>query len=282
MKNLPALYLFCFTCLTTACQMQTDPPNTHHKPGNTPQPTDSLSQSYLDSLASFPQGSMQSDLYYQLILERYPDTQEAYMSRSVAYTKRGDHQTGFALLNKAVELNPVQNLGYRSFVKLYMLHDYEGALADCLRLDSLTAHAKPGVWGEDMDMVIGLCYLQLNQLEPARTYLNQSLKRIEKKYGQQWLSPRTLLYLAITHHKEGHDREALEVLDKLTSIYPNYTEAYYYRACCYAALHDRGGLESAVETGRRLFNKYGVETNPYFELPYQVYPSLFSDLSENP
>ncbi len=26
----------------------------------------------------------------------------------------------------------------------------KGALQDCLRLDSLTSYAKPGVWGEDM------------------------------------------------------------------------------------------------------------------------------------
>jgi len=97
-----------------------------------------ITQKLLDSLSAYPQVSMQSDLYYKLVLEKYPNTQEAYMSRSVAYNKGGEHATGFAMLNRAVELAPIQNLGYRALVKLYMMQDYEGLLQDCLRFDSLS------------------------------------------------------------------------------------------------------------------------------------------------
>ncbi|HZV68658.1 MAG TPA: tetratricopeptide repeat protein [Saprospiraceae bacterium] len=209
-------------------------------------------------------------------MEKYPNTQEAYMSRSVAYNKAGEHATGFAMLNRAVELVPIQNLDYRTFVKLYMMHDYEGALQDCLRLDSLTSYSKPGVWGEDMDMVIGLCYLQLNDFQHARIRLSNSIKEVTKRSGKQWNSSRAFLYLGITLMKEKAYSEAIQVLDELIQLNPNYAEAYYYKAQCFSAQKDLINAEATLVKCRQVFEKYGAERNPYFELPYQIYPSMLS------
>ena len=237
-----------------------------------------ITQKLLDSLSAYPQLTVQSDLYYELVLEKYPNTHEAYMSRSVPYNKGGEHATGFAMLNRAVELAPIQNLGYRAFVKLYMMHDYEGALEDCLRLDSLTSYAKPGVWGEDMDMVIGLCYLQLNDFQKARSRFKNSIDIVTRKSGKEWNPPRVFLYLAITLMKEKAYAEASQVLDKLIRLNPNYSETYYYKAQCYSSRKDLKNAEATIEKCRQVFQKYGAEKNPYFEIPYQIYPSMLSDL----
>jgi tetratricopeptide (TPR) repeat protein len=244
------------------------------------QPAIEITQKLLDSLSAYPQVAMQSDLYYKLVLEKYPDTQEAYMSRSVAYNKGGEHATGFAMLNRAVELAPIQNLGYRAFVKLYMMHDYEGALEDCLRLDSLTSYAKPGVWGEDMDLVIGLCYLQLNDFQKARLRFTNSINMVTQKNGKEWNSPRAFLYLGITLMKEKAYSEATQVLDELIQLNPNFSEAYYYKAQCYCSLKDLKNTEATLEKCKQVFKKYGAEKNPYFELPYQIYPSMLSGLPD--
>lgn len=236
-----------------------------------------ITQELLDSLSAYPQVSMQSDLYYELVLEKYPNTHEAYMSRSVPYNKGGEHATGFAMLNRAVELAPTQNLGYRAFVKLYMMHDYEGALQDCLLLDSLTGYTKPGVWGEDMDMVIGLCYLQLNDLQKARIRFTNSINRVTQKNGKEWNSSRVFLYLGITHMKEKAYSQAIQVLDELIQLNPNYSEAYYYKAQCYSSQKDLENAKATLETCRQVFGKYGAEKNAYFEMPYQIYPSMLSD-----
>ncbi|MES2679415.1 MAG: tetratricopeptide repeat protein [Bacteroidota bacterium] len=212
-------------------------------------------------------------------MEKYPNTHEAYMSRSVAYNKGGEHATGFAMLNRAVELAPIQNLGYRAFVKLYMMHDYEGALQDCLRLDSLTSYAKPGVWGEDMDMVIGLCYLQLKNFQKARSLFTNSINTVTRESGKQWNSPRVFLYLGITLMKEKAYSQATQVLNELIQLNPNYSEAYYYKAQCYSALKDLKNAEATLEKCKQVFKKYGAEKNAYFELPYQIYPFMLSDLS---
>jgi tetratricopeptide (TPR) repeat protein len=238
-----------------------------------------ITEKVLDSLSAYPQLTLQSDLYYKLFLEKYPNTHEAYMSRSVAYNKTGDHATGFVMLNRAVELAPTLNLGYRAFVKLYMMHDYEGALHDCLRLDSLTSYAKPGVWGDEMDVVIGLCYLQLNDFQMARLRISNSINEVTKKNGKQWNSSRAFLYLGIALIKEKAYSEATRVLDELIQLNPNYSEAYYYKAQCYSSQKDLKNAGATLEKCRQVFKKYGAEKNAYFELPYQIYPSMLSDLS---
>jgi tetratricopeptide (TPR) repeat protein len=242
-------------------------------------PTIEVTQKLLDSLSAYPQLAIQSDLYLKLILDYYPDRDDAYMGRSVAYNKGGEHATGFAMLNRAVELAPILHLGYRSFVKLYMMHDYEGALQDCLRLDSLTSYAKPGVWGEDLDMVIGLCYLQLNDFQKARLRFTNSINAVTKEVGKEWNSPRVFLYLGITLMKEKAYSQAIQTFDELIQLYPNFSEAYYYKAQCYSALKDLKNAEATLEKCKQVFGKYGAEKNPYFELPYQIYPSMLSDLS---
>jgi tetratricopeptide (TPR) repeat protein len=236
-----------------------------------------VTQQVWDSLSAYPQLTMQYDLYYKLILERYPDTHTAYMSRSVAYNKTGEHATGFAILNRAVELAPTLNLGYRAFLKLYFMHDYQGALQDCLRLDSLTSYAKPGVWGEDMDMVIGLCYLQLNDFKKAHLRFTHSITTVTKEVGKEWNSPRVFLYLGITLMKEKEYSQALQILDEVIPLYPKYSEALYYKAQCYSALRDLKNADAALEKCKQVFGKYGAEKNPYFEMPYQIYPSMLSD-----
>jgi tetratricopeptide (TPR) repeat protein len=239
-----------------------------------------IPQKVWDSLAAYPQLTMQWDLYNKLILQKYPNAHEAYMNRSVAYNKTGEHAAGFALLNKAVELAPVQYLGYRAFVKLYMMHDYEGALRDCLRLDSLTSYTKPGVWGEDMDMVTGLCYLQLNDFQQARLRFTNSISTVTQEVGKDWNAPRVFLYLGITLMKEKAYLQAIQVLDELIQLNPNYSEAYYYKALCYSSLKDVKNTEATLEKCRQVFGKYRADKNPYFELPYQIFPSMLSDLSQ--
>jgi len=239
-------------------------------------PTLEVTQKLLDSLSVYSQGTMQMDLYLKLILDYEPNNHEVYMGRSVPYNKRGEHASGFAMLNKAVELAPALNLGYRSFVKLYMMQDFEGALQVCLRLDSLTSYAKPGVWGEDMDMVIGLCYLQLNDFQKARLRFTNSINTVTKEAGKEWNSPRVFLYLGVTLMKEKAYAQAIEVFDELIELYPKFSEAYYYKAQCYSALKDLNNAEASLEKCKEIFGKYGAEKNPYFELPYQIYPSMLS------
>jgi tetratricopeptide (TPR) repeat protein len=100
---------------------------------------------------------------------------------------------------------------------------------------------------------------------------------VTKKYGKQWNSSRVFLYLGITFMKEKAYSQATEVLDELIQLNPNFSEAYYYKARCYSAQKDLKNAEETLEKCKQVFKKYGAEKNAYFELPYQIYPSMLSE-----
>lgn len=74
--------------------------------------------------------------------------------------------------------------------------------------------------------------------------------------------------------KEKAYSQAIEVLDELIQLNPNFSEAYYYKAQCHSALKDFKRAATTLEKCKNVFGKYGAEKNAYFELPYQIYPTM--------
>jgi tetratricopeptide (TPR) repeat protein len=77
--------------------------------------------------------------------------------------------------------------------------------------------------------------------------------------------------------KEKAYSGATQVLDELIQLNPNYSEAYYYKTQCYSLRKDLKNAEATLEKCKQVFEKYGAEKNAYFELPYQIYPSMLAD-----
>src|SRR5690606_9968987 len=191
-----------------------------------------MTNKQLDSLGKYPQGSVENDLFYEIYIKKYPDVAEAWKGKSISYNKRGDYAKGFKYLNKAVELNPIDHLGYRGWVKLYMMHDYKGALNDFLSLADIAGDKDLYAWGENLNKLIGLCYLKIKKYDLALNYLNKSILEITEKSGEDWVAPRTYLYLGIVYGLLSDDKNAIEVFNKLNRIYPRFSEGYFYKVKC--------------------------------------------------
>jgi tetratricopeptide (TPR) repeat protein len=88
---------------------------------------------------------------YEKAIEYDQENSDAWMERSVAFNKAGDFEKGFEYLNKAVELDPKLHLGYRGWIRLRKMRDYDKALQDFNILDSLTPNFVDAPWGEDID-----------------------------------------------------------------------------------------------------------------------------------
>src|SRR5690606_35142215 len=91
---------------------------------------------------------------YEKAIEYDQDNSDAWMERSVSFNKAGDFHKGFEYLDKAVELDPKLHLGYRGWIRLRKMRDYDKALADFDRLDSLT----PNFVDANIDFLRGECY----------------------------------------------------------------------------------------------------------------------------
>ena len=225
----------------------------------------------------FPQGAVQEQWCFEMALKADPTFAEAWMQKSVSHNKRGHYAEGFRLLNKAVELKPVEYLGYRGYVKLYMLRDFDAAIDDFMRLDALTPEVRDAPWGEDIYHVLGLANLMKNDLDEALYYFNKSIELTTFGQGESWVDVTTFFYSGLTNFKLGAQAAALENFDKAIQYHDKYTEAYYYKGLTLASLNKRGEACSNFKKGLNHFKSGYIYHNPYYEIPYQVY---LSDLEE--
>lgn len=221
----------------------------------------------------FVQGSIYEQMALDSAIHYNPKFSRALVEKSVSYNKRGDFETGFYYLNKAVDIDPEEHLGYRGFVKLYMLRDYQGALDDFLRLDSLTPNFRDTPWGEDIDKVIGLCYMKMGKFEYAKNSFDKSINAISRENGEDWVEIRTFLYRGIVDLELNKNDSAIYFFNQSLKYDRRFPEAYFYKARAFEKMNNRKNAQMMADSALYYFKTSGVQKNPYFELPYQVYLS---------
>ncbi len=108
-----------------------------------------------------------------------PDYDHAYRSKSVAYLKSGDFIRWKQLMDRAVELNPVDHLGYRGWSHFQFFRDYRSAIADLEQLDSLLnydiGYSQNGYY--HLQFARALSYKALGKLEKAMQIMQGQLAR---------------------------------------------------------------------------------------------------------
>ncbi|MCB0643103.1 MAG: tetratricopeptide repeat protein, partial [Phaeodactylibacter sp.] len=191
---------------------------------------------WFEKQKQFAQGSVVEQYYLQKAIEADPTFSPALKEKSVPYNKRGLYAEGFRLLNQAVTADPVEHLGYRGFVKLYMLRDYEGALADFIRLDSLTPNFRDAPWSEDIEHVKGIAYLMLKKRESAITSFSDCIRAISAQSGEDWVDVKVFLYRGIAYLEMAQLELALADFNKALELYPKFSEAWYYKGITFAKM----------------------------------------------
>ncbi|HAP60551.1 MAG TPA: hypothetical protein DCR93_13990 [Cytophagales bacterium] len=220
------------------------------------------------------QGDTQRQWFMGQAIKADPTFAQAYMQKSIAHTKRGDFATGMLLLNQAVDLEPVTYLGYRGYVKLYMLHDYKGALADYHRLDSLTPSFRDAPWSEDIYHVIGLAYMQLGDDANAMKYLDLA----DDPEAMGWVDDQVYLYRGMVQVRQGNYAVAITEFKK--SIEANhFSDQYFHLAQAYFQVDSLPQGCTMLAEGQAQMAAGYVRSNAYYELPGQVYSSDFQELA---
>jgi tetratricopeptide (TPR) repeat protein len=171
---------------------------------------------------------------HQKAIERNPEDSDAWMEYSVSFNKAGDFHTGFKYLNKAVELSPAKHLGYRGWIKLRKLRDFNGALQDFERLDTLTPNFVDAPWGEDIDFLRGECHFGNKNYEKALECFRTSLSN--RKEG--WSDVQTFVYLGLCEKKLGNYKAAILELERALHQYGKTCEAHVNLAEIYLELGD--------------------------------------------
>jgi len=225
----------------------------------------------------FRQGSIEQQWCLEKSIQSDPTFHRAYMEKSVAFNKRGHYHEGFKLLNKAVEISPVIYLGYRGYVKLYMLHDFKGAIDDFLRLDPLTPEVTDAPWGEDIYHVIGLSYQQLGELDSAKIYYDRSIQKKTALLGEEWVDVKTFFYYGLVELALGNYQASIDLFDKAIAYSTIFSEAYYYRGLAYQKLNNPIAACANFQESYAYFSQGYAMSNPYYEVPHQIYLSTIEN-----
>lgn len=108
-----------------------------------------------------------------------PNFAYAYREKSTAYLKSGDFLTWKKLIDKAVELDYVQNLPYRAWCRYQFFRDYKGAISDIEKLNSLVTYdIGYGINGDyHLNIMRGICYSALGEKKKAIKLFQTQLKK---------------------------------------------------------------------------------------------------------
>jgi tetratricopeptide (TPR) repeat protein len=185
--------------------------------------------------------------------------------------KSGKYELGMTYLDKAVEIVPKKYINYRAFIKCIFTKQQTSAIADFKTGQKLL--------GEQYEMDhpnnfwISVCYLQLNQLDSAKIYMERCNKWEQELKGEDKDHRLNAFYLGIIEYEYGNYERAIQYFDKALAWYSNFSDAKYYKAQCCEKL-GRNEERISLLTSALADIKQGysiVEDNTIYEnYPYQI------------
>ena len=185
-------------------------------------------------------GSRKSQYYLSKALEADPSYARAWVQKALPHLQKGEFAKGFKYLDKAVELNRLEYLGYRGCAKLYYLHDSEGALKDLIELDSMTPNFTDAPWGRDIYYTMGIAEKRRGDLQSAYRYFNRSIQNTTKEKGEDWVEVKVFLYRGIVSLEMGDVASAIKDFDKGIQYFDKFMEAHFYRGKALLELGEKG------------------------------------------
>ncbi len=200
-------------------------------------------------------------------IEKCPYFSYAYAHKSTAYLKSGDFLTWKSLIDKAVELNFRENLGYRGWCRYQFFRDYKGAIADIEQLDSLLTydigHSAGGEY--HLHVARALCYKALGNPEKAIEIIETQLKMPDYMVGLF-----DHLHLGVLYLEKGEYQQALACFRR-QSASNELAENQYYLALTHKALSETEPWRAALQKAKTLYVSGRMMRDPYTELMDKVY-----------
>jgi|GEM_PF-331451 len=208
---------------------------------------------------------------------KYPTIANFYQQRAMPLYKQDKDEIGYPFLKKAAELNPQKYLDYKGFMECIFSKNYKAAIADFEKY--LKMFGEGYVMDHTYYFYIGISYLQLNEFEKAKIYLEKSIEQTKSIGGQDWVHHLDLMYLGIANMELYDNENALRVFDEALSKYPNFGDVKFYKAGC---LYRLGKTEEALQLFEEAKedilkgNTINEDNVIYERYPYQVRKDWFN------
>jgi len=191
------------------------------------------------------QGSKESQMMFDSAIAVGPDFAWSYFEKSVPYFKRGFLYEGIQILNKAVELEPVNYLCYRASW-FWQYKNYDLCIQDLEAYYALPdAYLQYTPGGEmNMEIVLGLAYAKNENYAKAVETLENFTNSYQSKYEIGFFDYHVLGVMYV-HNKQYN--KAIEAFKKQLTIVDNIADSYYYLGLAYKGLSDKDSANLQFE-----------------------------------
>jgi tetratricopeptide (TPR) repeat protein len=218
-------------------------------------------------------GHYQFSKAYQIALDKSIEIDStfayAYWAKSIAYLKSGDFITWKTLIDKAVEYDPKEYLGYRGWCRYQFFRDYKGAIEDIEKLDSIVdydiAYSQNGIY--HLNVAKGLCYKAIGEPEKAIRIIKNQIIRNEE---EQFVGPYDYLHLGVLYLETNKLEEALDMFKK-QSLENELAESHYYSALVFLKLNKQAEYKSSLEKAKQLYLEEKRMSDPYSNPMDKIY-----------
>ncbi len=233
---------------------------------------DSLESRISKDVKKLYEGSALRQSKLDTLIALNDEEEEYYRQKSFKFTRVGEFEEGRRLIDKAVQLDPLNALYFTSWQLLFNYRDYEGALADLEYYDDISEGVSY-VWGDNVNYLKGLCYKQMGLYDQAVEEFDACIdfeadKVSEYVYVYRGIS--NLRHECIDEAKKDF-KMALAIDNRCTMAYVYMGEALLLSESCHEAM-------TYLQKAEDLLCRGAKKTHPYFEVFDEVYLDQVYDL----
>jgi len=262
--------------LLTSCGQQRQQ---WYKKSFSPEEQIALAKTLADGISNYYQGSPSSQLLLEEARMLDPNNALVYREIGVPYLKRGIASAFPHYYGKAADLDPLGWTGWRGYLYLYFYHDYERALTDFNRLDTITPGVVDYPQSVSVDFMRGVCYLQLGQYEPAISYFDQHIEYETGVTGFKYIAPETFLFRGIAYLSMGQPAAAIQSFETGLSLEDYNADLMYWLAKTHAQEGHTAQARNYLAQAQQAFAKKDYNRRPYVEEFYQLYETDLTALA---
>jgi tetratricopeptide (TPR) repeat protein len=182
-----------------------------------------------------------------------PSLGQPFLEKARVHNMRGDFSQGFRLLDQAIQLDPINYLGYQAWFKIYYLRDYEGGQADLIKADALTPNTIDYPGGDHLYYLLGMAEAGMGHTDEALRQFDRYVQEETARRGQKWVNVIAYLRMAHLHYLKGDVDLALPLANKVLAEHPNEVEAHYLQGIILLRMGDKTAAIKALYRALELF-----------------------------
>lgn len=214
--------------------------------------------------------SVQHQRYLDSILTILPKDAFYWQQKAMPLFKQRKYELGMEYLDKAVELDTTDHYKeYRAFIRCLFQKNYTVALNEFKELSKKSENGV--VMDHSYSFWMALCYLQLNEFDLSRQYMEKAVAFGRK---HDFVNPYEMFYLGVIEYETGNYSVAIEYFDNSLKYYKDFADAKYYKAMSLLKMNKKREAKLWFQESKNNFekgNSFNEGNSLYEPFPYQVF-----------